>query len=158
MDMKQFDVKIKAIKTTGEKIDNMLHECAMFSLSQLNMHGNNGVANRLLGALNKSTRKEALFVWFNDFGKCTRDKTNTLNYQGKKVLAWEGEEQTQENMLVLADENPFYEYTREIKPASSYDVMKGIKSILARANKMQLNGLTIEHAELINNLKALVTE
>lgn len=158
MDQKQFDVAVALVKSTGEKMDGMLHECAMFSLEQLNLHGNNGAANRLLGAFNKSSRKEALFVWFNDFGMCKRAKDNTLVYAGKKKLFWEGQEITATDILVFADENPFFDYTKEIKPASSYDVMKGIKSILSRASKMQQNGLTVEHAELVASLQALVAE
>lgn len=158
MNQKEFDVAVALVKSTGEKMDGMLHECALYSLEQMNLHGNNGAANRLLGAFNKSSRKEALFVWFNDFGMCKRSKDNTLVYAGKKVLSWEGETIQGEEVIILADENPFYDYTKEIKPASSYDVMKGIKSILARASKMQQNGLTVEHAELVATLQALVTE
>ncbi len=158
MNQKEFDVAVALVKSTGEKMDGMLHECALYSLEQMNLHGNNGAANRLLGAVNKSVRKEALFVWFNDFGMCKRQKDNTLVYAGKKVLSWEGETIQGEEVIILADENPFYDYTKEIKPASSYDVMKGIKSILARASKMQQKGLTVEHAELVATLQALVTE
>lgn len=158
MDQKQFDVAVALVKSTGEKMDGMLHECALYSLEQLNLHGNNGPVNRLLGAFNKSSRKEALFVWFNDFGMSKRAKDNTIVYYGKKKLAFEGEEVSAQDILILADEKPFYDYTKEIKPASSYDVMKGIKSILARASKMQQNGLTVEHAELVSSLQELVTE
>ena len=159
MDQKQFDVAVALVKSTGEKMDGMLHECAMFSLEQLNMHGNNGAANRLLGAFNKSSRKEALFVWFNDFGMCKRAKDNTLVYAGKKKLTWEGTPVNNlDELLIIADENPFYDYTKEIKPASSYDVMKGIKSILSRASAMQQKGLPVEHAELVTFLQNLVEE
>lgn len=158
MNQKEFDVAVALVKSTGEKMDGMLHECALYSLEQMNLHGNNGAANRLLGAFNKSSRKEALFVWFNDFGMCKRSKDNTLVYAGKKVLSWEGETIQGEEVIILADENPFYDYTKEIKPASSYDVMKGIKSILARAKKTAENGLTVEHDDLLATLRTLVTE
>lgn len=156
MEMKQFDKNLKTIQTTGAKMDELLHECAMFALDQINKHGNNGPVNRLLGAINKSTRKEALYVWFNDFGLCKRNKDNTLEYKGNKKIYSEGEVISMEDALILADETPFYSYTKEIAPASSYDVMKGIKSILKRAKKMETEGKTIEHKELLEQLKAFV--
>lgn len=156
MEMKQFDKTIKTINQMGLKMDDMLHECAMFALEQINKHGNNGPVNRLLGALNKSTRKEALYVWFNDFGLCKRNKDNTLEYKGTKKLYWEGEVISIDDALILADEKPFFNYTKEIPPASSYDVMKGIKSILKRADKMSKEGKTIEHKELLEQLKAFI--
>lgn len=156
MEMKQFDKTIKTINQMGLKMDTMLHECAMFALEHINKHGNNGPVNRLLGAINKSTRKEALYVWFNDFGLCKRNKDNTLEYKGNKKIYSEGEVITIDDALVLADEKPFYEYTKEIAPASSYDVMKGIKAILKRAKKMETEGKTIEHKELLEQLRAFI--
>lgn len=155
MEMKQFDKNVKTIKATGEKLDNLIHESALFALEQINKHGNNGAANRLLAVINKGTRKEALYVWFNDFGKCKRNKDNTLEYKDKAIY-WEGEKIDVEQALVVADENPFFDYTKEITPASSYDVMKGIKTILKRAEKMKTDGKTIEHAELLAALKEMI--
>ena len=156
MEMKQFDKTLKTIQATGAKMDDMLHECAMFALEQINKHGNNGPVNRLLGAINKSTRKEALYVWFNDFGLTKRNKDNTIEYRGTKKLYNDGEVITTDEALILADESPFYSYTKEIAPASSYDIMQGIKSILKRAKKMETEGKTIEHKELLEQLKAFI--
>lgn len=156
MELKQFDKTLKTIQQMGGKMDDMLHECAMFALQQINQHGNNGPVNRLLGAINKSTRKEALYVWFNDFGLCKRNKDNTLDYRAGKKLYNEGDLITVDEALILADETPFYSYTKEIAPASSYDVMQGIKSILKRAKKMETEGKTIEHKELLDQLKAFI--
>src|SRR5512143_1599188 len=140
MEMKTFDKTLKTIQATGAKMDTMLHECAMFALEQINKHGNNGPVNRLLGAINKSTRKEALYVWFNDFGLTKRNKDNTIDYRAGKKIYNDGEIVTTDEALILADETPFYSYTKEIAPASSYDVMQGIKSILKRAKKMETEG------------------
>jgi len=157
MDQKQFDVAVALVKSTGEKMDGMLHECALFAITQLNEHGNNGAANRLLGALNKSTRKEALYVWFNAFGMCKRNnKDNTLDYSSKKKLSYDGSPITAQETLILADENPFFDYTKEPKPALSYDVQQAIKSILSRVNAMQNKGKVIEHSDLLEKLRELV--
>lgn len=154
--MKQFDKNIKAIKATGAKMDELIHTCAVFAVEQLNLHGNNGAANRLLGALNKSSRKEALYTWFNDFSLSKRDKDQTLSYRKDKKLSMDGEDITPQQAIDFADATPFYDYTKEITPASSYDVVKGIKAILSRAKKMTKEGKTVEHAELLAKLEAFV--
>ena len=157
MEMKQFDKNIKAIKTTGGKLDTLIHESAVFAVEQLNLHGNNGAANRLLSALNKSSRKEALYVWFNDFAMCKRNhKDNTLDYSKNKKLENDGAPISGEDAVLLADASPFYDYTKEIAPASSYDVMKGVKAILNRVKKMQAEGKTVEHEEMLATLKTLI--
>ena len=157
MEMRQFDKNIKAIKSTGGKLDALIHESAVFAVEQLNLHGNNGAANRLMSALNKSSRKEALYVWFNDFALCKRNhKDNTLEYAKNKKLILDGQPIAAEDMILVADATPFYDYTKEIAPASSYDVMKGIKAILNRAKKMHADGKTVEHEEMLATLKTLI--
>lgn len=157
MEQKQFDKAIVQIKTNGAKLDAMLHECAMFALEQINAHGNNGPVNKLLGAINKSTRKEALYTWFNDFGLCKKNKDNTLSYsKDKKLKDKEGVIITANDAMLLADETPFYNYTKEITPASSYDVDKAIASILKRAASFAKEGKVVQHQEKLDALKELL--
>lgn len=156
MDMKQFDKAVRGIQKMGVKFDSILHEAACFALAQLNEHGNNGPVNKLLGAINKSSRKEALYTWFNDFGMSKRNKDGTLEFASKKKLSYNDADISAVDILPIAESIPFYEYTKEIPPTSSYDVMKGVKSILARAKAMSAKGLTVEHAELLEKLAAFV--
>jgi hypothetical protein len=145
MEQKQFEKNIKLITTSGAKLDTLLHECAVYALEQLNLHGNNGAANKLLGAFNKSGRKEAMLVWFNDFAMSRKQKDNTLNYSKDKKLEYDGETITPEQAVLIAESIPFYSYTKEIAPASSYDVFKALQHILKRAAKMKADGAEVEH-------------
>jgi hypothetical protein len=145
MEQKQFDKNIKLIASSGAKLDTLLHECGVFALEQLNVHGNNGAANKLLGAFNRSGRKEAMLVWFNDFGMGRRQKDNTLNYSKDKKLEYDNQPITPEQAILIAESIPFYSYTKEIKPASSYDVFKALQHILLRAAKMKADGGEVEH-------------
>lgn len=156
MDMKQFDKTVASIKKAGAKMDEELHSAACFALEQINMHGNNGPVNKLLGAFNKSSRKEAMYTWFNDFGMGKREKDGTIVFAAKKKLSYEGVDTSAFDVLAIAASIPFYEYTKEIAPASSYDVMKGIRSILNKAKSAQGKGVAVEHAELLEKLAAFV--
>lgn len=156
MDKKQFEKNVATIAEMGKAANDLIHNSAMFALEQVNTHGNSNFANQLVSALSASMRKEALFVWFNDFGMVKRTKENTFEYNGKKKLLLDGEEISAIDVLPFADEQPFYDYTKEIKPASVYDVQKAVASILKRASKFNKEGKQVEHAELLAKLSEIL--
>jgi len=157
MEIKQFQKNVKAIATMGKKADTLIHESAMFALEQVNVHGNSNFVNQLTSALSASMRKEALVVWFLDFGMVRRNtKDNTLEYAGKKELKIDGEVISGTDILPYADDQPFYTYTKEIAPASVYDVQKAILSIMKRAAKFNKDGKPVEHSELLAKLSEMI--
>jgi len=157
MDIKQFNSNVKGIKVASAKNDVLLHECAMFALEQINLHGNNGPMNQLKSALGKAHRGEALVVWFLDHGLCKRDtKNNILVHSSGKKIKIDGEEVSVEGALILADEKPFYTYTKETTPATVLDIEKAVQSLLARIANASKNGIKIEHAELKAQLETMV--
>jgi hypothetical protein len=125
-------------------------------LEQINQHGQTTPANQLIGVMHKADRIEALKTWFKDFGKCKENKEGVMEYSHKKEIYIEGEIVTAEDAQAVAAATAYYELTKEIKPASSYDVMKGIKTILNRAKAMKGKGLTVEHEELLEKLAKFV--
>lgn len=151
----QFKKSLANLKK-GQKRFADIHEAALFALFQINNHGQTTPANQLVAVLHKGDRVEALKTWFHDFGKCKELKDGTIEYVHKREIFIDGEETTPEEAQAAAEAMPYYEYTKETKPASSYDVMKGIKSILSRAKAMQGKGLSVEHSELLETLASLV--
>lgn len=157
MELKQFTKNIKVIANMGKKADTLIHDSAMFALEQVNVYSNSTPAKQLISALSASMRKEALFVWFLDFGMVRRNtKDNTLEFAGKKELKIDGEVISGTDILPYADDQPFYLYTKEIAPASVYDVQKAILSIVKRASKFNKDGKTVEHAELLAKLSKMI--
>ena len=157
MDSKQFKKNLGLIKK-GEARFNRIHESAVFALAQINQHGQTTPANQLLGVMHKADRIEALKTWFRDFGKVNTQKDGTLKYVDAKKILWEGQPIPVMEAVEIASSMPYFEYTKEIKPASSYDVMKGLKSILTRAKAMEQHGGTIEHKEMLAKIVALIPE
>lgn len=155
MNAAQFKKSLASIKK-GQARFTMIHEAACFALEQINSHGQTTPANQLISVMHKADRVEALKTWFKDFGKCKEKKDGSMDYSHKKEIFVEGESVSNEDALAAASETPYFELTKEIKPSSSYDVMKGIKTILSRAKAMQTKGMTVEHADLLEKLAEFV--
>lgn len=155
MNAAQFKKSLASIKK-GQSRFTMIHEAACFALEQINQHGQTTPANQLLGVMHKADRVEALKTWFKDFGKCKENKDGSMEYSHKKDIFIEGEKVSNEDALAVATETPYFDLTKEIKPASSYDVMKGLQAVLKRAKSTSAKGLTVEHVELLDKIKALV--
>lgn len=165
---KAFDKKISIIKRIGETSDKMIHSAGMYALEQVNTHGNTNPMNRLVSALGKSMRKEALILWFVDYGKVQRNNEDkTLSYSKNKVLKFSfdtnrpspnGTEVSGADALVFAEEMPFYDYSKEKVPASVYDVNKGILSLIRNAQAAVKNGKKTEHLENLSKIKEMFPE
>lgn len=155
MDTKQFNKALVTIKKGASRF-TLIHDAAMFAAEQINKHGQTTPANQLLSVMHKADRVEALRVWFNDFTKANNTKEGTLKYSDKKELAWDGEPIGADAILDIADGLPYYEYSHEIKPASTYDIQKAVAQILKRAAKFKNDGKNVEHEELIEKLRSFV--
>src|SRR5574340_207625 len=151
MNATQFKKSLANLKK-GQKRFADIHEAALFALFQLNTHGQTTPANQLIAVLHKGDRVEALKTWFHDFGKCKELKDGTIEYVHKREIFLDGEEATPEEAQAVAESTPYFEYTKETKPASSYDVMKGIKAVLAQTNARSGKDLTGKHAVLLVDL------
>ena len=110
---------INAIKTSGAKLDSLIHETGVYIVYQVNNHGRIDLFNKFIGVLNKSARKEALLTWLKDHCKVSQKKDKTWEYKhDRKLWAKAGVEMTVEEALERASANPFWEYTKEITPTS----------------------------------------
>lgn len=146
---KQATKNINTIKIQGAKRDVMIHETAMWAI----YHANQGQVtpmNKLLGALNKSDRKEALKVYFRDFSKVSFNKLGVAEYSKAKQLYIAGKEVSPDECIEYADAHPFYDYTHEVKPATSVDALKRLTSLIT-----QLDEFTgeVKHLEVLTLLK-----
>lgn len=155
MNANEFKKSLVAIRK-GQARFTLIHNAACFALEQVNLHGQTTPLNELLGVMHKADRIEALKTWFKDFGKCKELKDGTFEYVHKKELMLDGEVIEPAYAIETAAATPYFDYTKEIKPASSYDVFKGIHAILNRAKAMQAKGLPVEHADALDALKAML--
>lgn len=129
------------------EMDRKVHLLACSILNIMELQRAKGTsaehANNLLDALPLGIRKNALIVWFQDFGLLSLNtETKKLRYDKKKTT-----------QLVNAEAKPFWEY----KPAAEYqcfNLYESIQTLVDRANRAET-----KHAGLNNidpaTLKAL---
>jgi len=145
---------IKEIKTSGLKLDKLVQSVSLYAIFQANTHGNTNSMNQLVSALNKSSRKEALCTYLRDFSKVAiNSKTKLFEYRKDRKI-YNG---TVEITIVEAQENAtkiaFYDYTKEVKPITSYDVLTRLQSLIKTAKSF--DG-TVEHKTMLSALEKLV--
>lgn len=128
------DKLITSIKGRGAKLDNDIHQAALSALAHHADHGDVTLINRLIVAMPKSARTNALVAWALAFQPLlmknpTKDATAPLAHN----KAGEGEAFT----VAKADETPFWEFkAREGVSVFSFDsyitsLTKGIDKALS---------------------------
>lgn len=145
---------ILSIKASGARMDTMLHVTGLYCINQVNEHGNTTPMNKLIGAIGKNTRKEAFITWLRDHSKVVSLKTGVLEYRkDRKLYDANGIECNNEVALEKAESVPFWDYTKEVKPVSSYDVLTRLESLLKSAKGFVGD---VKHAELLATLQVIV--
>lgn len=121
---------IASIKLRGAKLDTDLHSAACACLNHLAMHGDVTLINRLVLALPKTARRNALMVWAMAFGKVM------LNPDQKTIevmpLAYDRDGKTD---LEGAVAKPFWEFRNVREGGSEWlymDYIAGVMKTLAR--------------------------
>ena len=159
----EFQKNVNTIKHSSENLANLIHESAMYALEQINLHGNTNPVNVLIPALHHSQRKQALVTWFEDHCLAVRQEDKTFKASKQKkiiILDKDGNkvEYTADEAIVHADENPYYDYTKETKPASSFDILKAVQSLLHKIETKTASGIQVDHYELKAKLAELVPQ
>ena len=74
-----FDAAILSITTCGKRLDSAIHRAAVSAAVHVALHGNPGRVNKLIAAMPKGSRVNALRDWFTNFGPVEWDaKTKTF--------------------------------------------------------------------------------
>lgn len=132
----QMDKSIKSIQLRGAKLEAEIHHCAVSALSHFEQHGDITLLNRLIVALPKSARTNALVAWSLHFGnvaqntdKSSRALSPLLKATGSPSKAFKLEE---------AHSTPFWSFkATEGTPTWSYDTYSAslIKSLTGAISK-----------------------
>ena len=155
---KQAKINIATLKKDGAKLDALIQATALYAIDQINRHGQTTPVNQLLGALNKSARKEALVIYIRDHAKATLNKNKVFEYRKDKKLfdttVKVGKvEVTIEQALENADSKPFYDYSKEVIPSTSMDALASMESLLKRIQSFTGE---VKHKELATELAKVI--
>jgi len=151
-DLKALDKAIASIATRGKKLDADIQHAGLSCLQHLDAHGDMGPLTRLLFALPKGARSNALLDWAQKFGKVT---VNVGADHKTKPFLFDKEGKTD---LAGATELPWYECKPE-KPANlEFSLAAQLAQLIKKAEKAANDegvALDANHVELMAKLKTL---
>lgn len=67
-DVRELDSLIKSIKLRGAKLDKAIHQACVSALSHAEQHGDSTYCTRVVDAISKGGRRNAVASWFQTFG------------------------------------------------------------------------------------------
>lgn len=120
---------ILSISRRAQKLDQDIHVAALSVLVHSAQHNDPDIANRLVEALGKSMRKQALIGWMCAYGAFTLDDSGKLAYNVKRRDAVLSDEN-----VAAAEAEPFWDFMPE-KPYAQFDLAKALAALLAKAEK-----------------------
>lgn len=148
----EFNKGIKAVESSAVKLRVLTHKLAMFSLSQINLHGNTNEINKLFVAMGPGLARDGLVKWSVNFGMVAFKDQKFVFTKRKDVSA------QPENFLEMANETPYWEYSAAHKPADAkpFDIAHELVAILTKAKKVSDHKLKtyseVAHAELLEKI------
>lgn len=165
--MQKADIEkaILSISRRGALLDRDIQAAAVSTLDHIDKHGDDSLFNRLYQAMPKGVRKNALAGWALYFGKlriATADEVKADKKEHKPLREFRYEKtassDVQASMLVL-----WHTFKHSDKPViEMFDVQAAINhavhAIIAKADKLEQQGVKVEHKEMILKLAALVDD
>lgn len=129
---------INSIAKRGKLFERDLHTVAVSTLQHAMQHGDITLANKLIGALGKSQRVNALRDWYINFGPFSYDATT------KAMTYVKGSNLTD---IKPAMAMPFWEFKQEAAYVP-FDLQAAILTLVKRADKAIQHGDKVDKAAL----------
>lgn len=126
--------QIASIKRRGATMDKDIHSCAVACLIHARDHGDVTLLSKLVAAMPRSGRREALIFWARYYGILRFEKkSEAFKIDKKRKEAGEGFD------VEGATKTPFYDLTPEKNPAP-FDLDRTISSFAKRLKKAKAEG------------------
>lgn len=149
---KNFDATLSKVVGNLTKMRDTLHSLCMFALAQGLLHGNNNPAVALLDKLPNTANKKGIAQWLVEFGPF-KIKDGVVSSAHPK------RRQEPEKFLSMADETPFWEFSKhsdgEIKPTNFQSLLVGL---LAKAKREAAEGKQVVGLELAMAIEASLSD
>ena len=137
---------INSIAKRGKLFERDLHSVAVSTLDHAIKHGDITLANKLITAMGKSQRVNALRDWFINFGPFAYDATN------KSMVHVKGSNKTD---IKAAMAMPFWEFKQEAAYVP-FNLETAVLTLLKRIDTAQSKGETVD-AKAVATLQSLVS-
>lgn len=124
---------ITSIGNRASKLDSDVHRAAVSVVFHSAKHNDPDVAKRLVNAMGKTMRKQALIGWLVNYGAFTLDEAGELVYNKTRA-----EQAMSEGNIHAAIAEPFWEFTPEPQ-YRQFDLNAAIASLLKKAESALTN-------------------
>ena len=146
MNAAEINKAILSIASRGKKLDADIQTAGLSILNHVQEHGDSTLADKLVLALPKGSRKLALTEWLLAFGKLRiLEKTNVDDAARIGAGALFAYDKTKSTDLESAAAKPWYDFKPEASPLTAFDAQAAVQGVLAKLAKAQAGGLTIEN-------------
>lgn len=151
------DKAIASISSRGAKLDGDIQVAACSVLKHIDECGDYTLAERLVLAMPKGSRKLALVEFLLAFGKVRVLDKNLPDDQARilagGVFAFAKDKATD---MEGAVSTPWFEFKKEVPVLEAFDAQAAIVALLKKIKGMQAKGVRVEHADLIEGMAKLV--
>lgn len=149
---------IKSIAGRGAKLDGDIQLAGLSVLQHAEKHGDFTLAENLVEALPKGSRKLALVEWmlaFSQIAKLDKGVAGDAERIAKGGIFKLDRKKTTD--LTGAQAKPWHEFKKEASPLTAFDAQAAVKGVLAKLTAAGKAGLTVEHrAEAVAEAETLL--
>lgn len=147
---------IASIANRGAKLDGDIHRAGVSVLAHASEHGDTTLADKLVHAMPKGSRKLALVEWMLAHGQLAK-----LDPQADKDAVAAGRifklDRTRNLDLEGAMQTSWVEFKKEAPVHTAFDAQAAVKSVIVRLKAANSKGLTVENkAQALAEAQALV--
>jgi len=145
---------VATLRKTGQQFARGVESLLVMSVYDSLVNESAIVANALLGALRKSTKRQGITAFLETYGKLYDKGGKTgfvpFNLGAQANLAW-----TPDYVAAVKDAAMDWESFKPAPAAPELDVVKALESIVTKSGK---EGCTVTHADLVPYISALIAQ
>lgn len=151
------DKAIVSIKNRSGKLTQDIQAAGLSIIQHIEEHGDVTLADRLYKAMGIGQRRSSLAMWFVAFGKMRLlDKNVPDDANAIKAGRIFGFDKARSTNMPEATKKMWHEMQKEPDLDKVFDVQAAFSNLLKRIKDAQTKGVTIENAELIEKLTAVL--
>lgn len=136
---KQLLSAIQNISITGKGMDDAVQSVGLEVIQHVEANGEVSLAIKLLKALPKGARSNALVEWFIQHGKISVNKDKATGKQFPLVF-----DREKKSDLQGAADKPWFKCRPERDPATEFDLDAALAALVKRAQAAKAAGMTIK--------------
>lgn len=149
MNAAEINKAIASIASRGKKLDADIQAAGLSIIHHADAHGDSTLADKLVQALPKGSRKLALVEWMLAFSKLRLlDKSSPEDAVRIAAGAFFAYDKSKNTNLESASQKPWFDFKPEAPVLTAFDAQAAVQGVLAKLSKAVAGGLEVENRAL----------